>query len=291
MKSPLLDAATVLNSRTYPQAAAKPSARPFLTIYSHTRLLTALSILLGSSLLSPAFAGVAALPDVSYSGNVEIGTGGPTGYVLTPITGPTTNASATFSNGVDISSDFVSVTSSLGLSPSLSVVGGSSGPDGNSSAVAYLNYYFEIIGPNGIVPLLVTASGTAQGGSVDAALSIPLNGQGPSPTYGTLAYLPNGPGSWTLNQQSFNFNANQLYTVQLLVEGADGQGSSFSASVDPTFAIDPTFNSNNQYSLQFSPSLTSGVPEPSTWAMMLLGFAGIGFMSYRRKSKPALMAT
>jgi hypothetical protein len=34
----------------------------------------------------------------------------------------------------------------------------------------------------------------------------------------------------------------------------------------------------------------SGVPEPSTWAMMILGFAGIGFMAYRRKSKPALMA-
>lgn len=34
----------------------------------------------------------------------------------------------------------------------------------------------------------------------------------------------------------------------------------------------------------------SGVPEPSTWAMMILGFAGVGFMAYRRKSKPALMA-
>jgi hypothetical protein len=28
------------------------------------------------------------------------------------------------------------------------------------------------------------------------------------------------------------------------------------------------------------------VPEPSTWAMMILGFAGIGFMAYRRKSAP-----
>jgi hypothetical protein len=35
--------------------------------------------------------------------------------------------------------------------------------------------------------------------------------------------------------------------------------------------------------------LTGGVPEPSTWAMMILGFAGVGFMAYRRKSKPALM--
>ena len=35
---------------------------------------------------------------------------------------------------------------------------------------------------------------------------------------------------------------------------------------------------------------TAAVPEPSTWAMMILGFCGIGFMAYRRKSKPALMA-
>jgi hypothetical protein len=36
--------------------------------------------------------------------------------------------------------------------------------------------------------------------------------------------------------------------------------------------------------------VTEAVPEPSTWAMLLLGFAGVGFMAYRRKSKPALMA-
>jgi hypothetical protein len=32
--------------------------------------------------------------------------------------------------------------------------------------------------------------------------------------------------------------------------------------------------------------VASAVPEPTTWAMMILGFAGIGFMAYRRKSKP-----
>ena len=36
--------------------------------------------------------------------------------------------------------------------------------------------------------------------------------------------------------------------------------------------------------------ISAAVPEPSTWAMLLLGFAGIGFMGYRRKSKRALMA-
>jgi hypothetical protein len=36
---------------------------------------------------------------------------------------------------------------------------------------------------------------------------------------------------------------------------------------------------------------TPAVPEPSTWAMMILGFAGVGFMAYRRKSKISLIAT
>jgi hypothetical protein len=31
-------------------------------------------------------------------------------------------------------------------------------------------------------------------------------------------------------------------------------------------------------------AFTNAVPEPSTWAMMILGFAGIGFMAYRRKN-------
>jgi PEP-CTERM motif-containing protein len=36
--------------------------------------------------------------------------------------------------------------------------------------------------------------------------------------------------------------------------------------------------------------LTAAVPEPSSWAMLLIGFAGVGFMAYRRKSKPARLA-
>jgi hypothetical protein len=38
------------------------------------------------------------------------------------------------------------------------------------------------------------------------------------------------------------------------------------------------------------PSITANVPEPSTWAMMLLGFAGVGFMTYRRKKRAASAA-
>jgi hypothetical protein len=41
---------------------------------------------------------------------------------------------------------------------------------------------------------------------------------------------------------------------------------------------------------KFGDSAAAASKEPSTWAMMLLGFAGLGFMAYRRKSKPVLMA-
>jgi hypothetical protein len=36
-------------------------------------------------------------------------------------------------------------------------------------------------------------------------------------------------------------------------------------------------------------TLSAVVPEPSTWAMMILGFAGVGFMAYRRRNKPAML--
>ncbi len=41
----------------------------------------------------------------------------------------------------------------------------------------------------------------------------------------------------------------------------------------------------DNYNLTINPA----VAEPSTWAMLLLGFAGVGFMAYRRKYKPALI--
>jgi hypothetical protein len=72
-----------------------------------------------------------------------------------------------------------------------------------------------------------------------------------------------------------------------------------------TVTIDVSFPASNAieiYSEQegfFSPSsegeqsatLTiSAVPELSTWAMMILGFCGVGFVAYRRKDKLALNA-
>ncbi len=46
----------------------------------------------------------------------------------------------------------------------------------------------------------------------------------------------------------------------------------------------------------YTPDYTSfdglmfAAPEPSTWAMMVLGFAGVGFAGYRRTRKAAVVA-
>jgi hypothetical protein len=60
----------------------------------------------------------------------------------------------------------------------------------------------------------------------------------------------------------------------------------------PISDVIKTFNnSSGQAELWFSsdPSLLS-VPEPSTWAMMLLGFAGLGFAGYRARKQSAALA-
>lgn len=42
----------------------------------------------------------------------------------------------------------------------------------------------------------------------------------------------------------------------------------------------------------FEDPLTTAVPEPSTWALMLIGFGGLGLVAYRRARKPtAILST
>ena len=90
---------------------------------------------------------------------------------------------------------------------------------------------------------------------------------------------------------------NTEYTVELLASSLVFTNffSNVTSSADPYIYIDPAFVGGEQFSLLISdgignsPSAVTAVPEPSTWAMMILGFAGLGFMANRRKSKPALM--
>lgn len=58
------------------------------------------------------------------------------------------------------------------------------------------------------------------------------------------------------------------------------------ATGNDTFGINyvdaPSFLAFDSFSVT---NVTSAVPEPSTWAMMILGFCGVGFMAYRKKQQ------
>jgi hypothetical protein len=74
---------------------------------------------------------------------------------------------------------------------------------------------------------------------------------------------------------------------------AGGTASGSSSSVDGATVVSPysitevftlTPSAGGQSDLNSIISVTAGVPEASTWAMLLLGFFGVGFLAYRGKS-------
>jgi PEP-CTERM motif len=72
-----------------------------------------------------------------------------------------------------------------------------------------------------------------------------------------------------------------------------GLGTYQSLVVDSSVLTTGTVNYNIQNNT-FTGTVdgpVAAVPEPSTWAMMILGFLGIGYVAYRRKSGRALAAS
>jgi len=69
---------------------------------------------------------------------------------------------------------------------------------------------------------------------------------------------------------NFNFTGGDTYDTVVFV------------TTTPAFEVD-------NLAIQSS-EISNGVPELSTWGMMLLGFAGIGLVAYRRTKKTALAA-
>jgi PEP-CTERM motif-containing protein len=85
--------------------------------------------------------------------------------------------------------------------------------------------------------------------------------------------------------QNIATTANTLYTVSFdLLD--DGELSTFSRLSTNGDVTSPDGNGANVvvYAGVGAPVLSSGTPEPAAWAMMLLGFGGIGALVRRRKA-------
>jgi len=70
------------------------------------------------------------------------------------------------------------------------------------------------------------------------------------------------------------------FTLSTRTNGNGGTAALFSADITTQEPGLTQATTGPVGALVFTPA----VPEPSTWAMLILGFAGIGFLSYRRKS-------
>jgi hypothetical protein len=147
----------------------------------------------------------------------------------------------------------------------------------NDNEVGFSYGKFESIG--GGTDVFTTASATGQ------TLAGTLTG------LGNLAF--NSSGQW-FAAATFFVTGSQTFTelsAQFVVPtGANLPLAPPESSALGSVAFGPFDDTKNLAPWISLVSIPSAVPEPSTWAMMISGFCGLGFMAYRRKSKPALMA-
>jgi hypothetical protein len=193
----------------------------------------------------------------------------------------------------------------------------------SSGGFASVQYTIEVVGPTTGVPVPVHITMNLTAGSIEgipasiggvnapiianaqAQADIQYEGAGPVGTPGTLAYA-NVDTHYNYNEpnpvlvgypdpfdQEVTIESGFAVNVLLYANvGAQYTGSTaidtetveVSASADPTFSIDePGYSA---YSIEGVPAgpAAATTPEPSTWAMMLIGFAGLGYAGYRRSA-------
>lgn len=116
----------------------------------------------------------------------------------------------------------------------------------------------------GTYKLTYYLAGNPDGGVPTKRLNVSVGGVSASETYTTT---PPGFGPWVLEELDFTVATTGPIKLSFV-------------SADPSGPYGPVIGGVE----------ISAVPEPSTWAMMILGFLGVGLVAYRRKSGPALRA-
>lgn len=87
-----------------------------------------------------------------------------------------------------------------------------------------------------------------------------------------------GPGCANGTSDAFSSPAGDMSDLNGYPDASNGQ----------FFTVDHASNSSG--GVWTNVSGVTAVPEPSTWAMMILGFLGIGFTTYRRRSSALRVA-
>jgi hypothetical protein len=163
---------------------------------------------------------------------------------------------------------------------------------------ATLNVFYAVTGPSDIyVPVTVNGSVTA-GGATDAeaeaeinwsngGTDVELSGSSSYTVYGYAGPTYNLPGSGSVDV-TYDVLTNTVLELSLFIDvnasAATTDAASAYGTVDPTLTLGGPYGGEG-YSLVLSPNISAAAPEPSTWAIMLAGFAGLG--AVLRRGRPA----
>ena len=123
----------------------------------------------------------------------------------------------------------------------------------------------------------------------------------------SFAAAPTNGFEYLINlQNAFNYDPSKgnLLVDFLIPTGTSVTGPSFflasydtaNAFNDGVYSVNSVFDGSATVGFantaaaitQFDGTAIAAVPEPSTWAMMILGFAGVGFLAYRRRNQAAV---
>jgi hypothetical protein len=227
------------------------------------------------------------------------------------------NCGALGANGVVTASplggtyQYITTSGGVGGAGQLAGVGGTNGSQFTTSvfsanAGSVLNFYFNYVTSDGagyadytFAQLVPTASSaitlftarTTTSGNTSPGFGLPPNDPGVTLTPSSSAIVPGGPAWSPLGGSSGTcYSGGCGYTGWIHSTYTITAAGTYTLTFGVTNWSDTIYDSGLAFAgvtVDGTP-VTGAVPEPSTWAMIILGFAGVGYMSYRRRKQPAL---
>jgi hypothetical protein len=161
------------------------------------------------------------------------------------------------------------------------------GSPGTGTATVVLDAIAQTLAVN------VTFSGLTSGTTashIHCCLASPFQPNMNVPVATTVPTFPNFPLGVTSGTYSMTFDLTQASTYNpAFVTGQGGTVAGAEAALETALLAGETYL--NIHTTMFPGGeirgFLSAVPEPSTWAMMLIGFAGLGFAFHRSRRKPS----
>jgi hypothetical protein len=248
--------------------------------------LLSLALLAGASAIAALVPSQAeAVPVASWGGFVTVTGDDPTQFA---------NITTFGTQSVSSADGSASVQSTPTPLPAITSTATANATANGSEALGSLNYFFEISGPaSNSLSVNVFANGSlfSDSGTMQSTDFLRVAG---TTIVNTSSIGGNNNGAFTRSATLSGLSNNVDYLVEMNVTALAHPSGTATAFLDPYLSLDPSlvalgYSIITSDGIGNSLTVNAAVPEPSTWAMLILGFAGIGAMTYRRRKQTAAL--